>query len=175
MPVGVWAPGWQERFRALVQRLGYDDTFAFVMSRPGESFGQMFGHLRRASGPENASLGMQKFVEMFYVDANNHGKLREAVMEALVRSMRQYLRHGWNVGKRLRERRIDARVEWQTPSFVSHAGWKYNDWKRFRDHIWEQIESMGPPDDWCPMDCKDPLIQESFSRVWPTESPPKLR
>jgi hypothetical protein len=168
MAVETWNSDWQERFRSLVQRLGHDDAFELVMSREGESFGEVFGSLRRAAGTDDSRfLALRQLEEAFYVDAQRKGKLREAFMEALARTLCQYLRHGWNRGKRLRERHIDARTRWPTPSFVSYAGWEYDDWKKLQQRTWDEIESIRPPDDWCPSDNKDPILQEVFSQIWP--------
>ena len=168
MAAESWSSNWQERLRSILHRLGYDDAFAFVISRRGESFDEMFGSLRRAASPEDARfLALRHLEEAFYIDASNKGKLRDAFMEALVRSLRQYMRHGWNCGKRLRERRIDALTRWPTPSFVSPSGWEFDDWKQLRERAWKQIEAAAPLDEWCPSDLNDPLVQNVFSRVWP--------
>jgi len=168
MAMEAWSGDWQQRLRTLVQRMGYEDVFAFVMAKKGESFGEMFGNIRRTVSADEAKiLALRHLEELFYVDANERGQLRPAVMEALVRSLRQYLRKGWNCGKRVRERRIDARTRWVTPSLVAHHGWEYGDWRRFRELVWAEIESSGPSDDWCPQDHSDPVLQQVFSRLWP--------
>lgn len=168
MTADSWISDWQERFRSILKNLGYNDAFAFVMSRKGESFGEMFGSLRRAASCEDAKfLALRHLEEAFYIDAENKGKLRDAFMEGLVRSMRQYMPHGWNRGKKLRERRIDVETRWPTPSFVTASGWQFDDWKTLKELAWKQIELIRPVDEWCPSDLNDPIVQNIFSRVWP--------
>jgi hypothetical protein len=168
MVVEAWAVDWQARFRAIVQKMGHEDTFAFVMSRKGESFGEMFRAVRSTTCNKDADfLAFAHLEELFYVDAERHGRLREAVMESLVRSLREHLRDGWNHGKRLRERRIDALGKWPIPHFVSHLEWDHHAWKKLQNRLWDELERSDPSDDWCPADFEDPVIQLVVSRIWP--------
>ena len=157
----AWQGDWQSRVRALVQELGHEDAFDFVMSNPGKSFGQLFRYLREAAGEAQVQLAFVQLPELFYVDADRRGQLRSALMESLVRSLQQYLGRGWNVGKRVRERRIEARTEWPIPANG------YDRWQKVQDEVWRELVSKAPPDDWCPNGREDPILQEVFSRAWP--------
>jgi hypothetical protein len=37
----------------------------------------------------------------------------------------------------------------------------------FALQVWEVLSELNPPDDWCPLDLDDPILQDVFSRVWP--------
>lgn len=164
----AWQEGWPERFDAIIQNMGYDSTYDFVFSHPGQSFGEMFRAVRDSIDPdERPHVAFVQLAEVFYITANHRGQLRAAMMEALVRSLRQFLRKGWNQGKKIRERRGDAQFNWPTPDFVPYQEWSHSDWRKFQRQIWAEIESIGPPDDWCPEDYNDPIIQEAFERAWP--------
>ncbi len=163
-----WAKGWQERFRSLILRMGYEDTFTFVMSRSDESFGQMFRAVRQAGGEgDGGFLAFAHLEEMFYIDAAKRESLREAFMEALVRSLRQCLRSGWNQGKRIRERRIDAQTKWPIPHFVSDLQYSHDEWTGVQEEVWRELDRLKPPDDWCPKNFEDRIVQEAFANVWP--------
>src|SRR5262245_16978706 len=105
----TWTTGWQSRVRAIVEQMGYEDVFAFVMAHPGKSFGQLYGMIQKRTGGHQTPVAFVQLPEVFFEDAKSRGLLREAVMESLVRSMQQHLRKGWNIGKNILPRRIDAR------------------------------------------------------------------
>ena len=160
-----WDSGWRQRLHSVVHQLGYEDIFSFVMSQKQKSFGEMFGALRKGvNESDQAMLAMRQFEEMFYIDAEKKGQFREAFMEALVRSLNQYLHTGWNQGKKLRERRIDARHRWPIPGTVSICDMGYKEWEILQCRIWKELELVSPPDEWCPRDFRDPIIQDIFAR-----------
>jgi hypothetical protein len=168
MTVEAWANGWQARFNSIIQKMGYEDTFDFVFSRSGQSFGEMFRAIRESAGTgERSFLAFTHLIELFYVDAEHRGQLRTAVMEALVRSLRQRMRGGWNRGKKVRERRIDVQTNWPIPHLVTYRGWSHDDWRDFQSRVLAEIEVIDPADDWCPEGANDPTIQEVFRRTWP--------
>jgi hypothetical protein len=168
MVVEAWASGWQTRFRSIVQRMGYEDVYDFVMSRRRQSFGEMFGAIRKfAPAADNDFLAFAHLKAMFYVDAEQREQLRTAFMEALVRSFCQFMRSGWNRGKKIRQRRIDVRAEWPTPYLLAQLDWAHKDWIALKARVLSEIENISPPDDWCPESSEDPVIQEAFRRVWP--------
>jgi hypothetical protein len=164
----TWAADWEARMRSLVEQKGFHSVFEFVMSQGGESFGEVFEHLRQLAGPlDSRNLAFVQLAEVFYIDASKAGRLRAAVTEALARSLRQFMRSGWNRGKRVRERRIDVLMHWPVPSTVSNYGWDYSDWRDFKKQVFEELESSNPPDDWCPASGEDPILcnLKTLSRV----------
>ena len=175
MELEAWKENWQERFRSLIQRMGYGNTFEFVMSRRMEVFGQMYRAIRQAGGENESNfLAFAHLKEMFYIDAAQNGYLREAFMEAFVRSFQQFFRLGWNRGKRVRERRISVEMEWPvpTPALVPGLPYSFDELHGFQSQIWEELERLNPPDDWCPEDFNDPIVQEAFVHIWPPENMP---
>jgi hypothetical protein len=161
----TWNSDWQQRIRAIVQGMGYEDVYAFVMSLRSKSFGELFGLLREAAGGVEAPVAFVQLPELFYTDAKRRGCLRLALMESLVRTLRQFLLQGWNRGKKARERRTDARARWPTPTDG------YDHFLRLQDRIWTEIECCAPPDNWCPESRDDPIIQQAFARAWPADGP----
>jgi hypothetical protein len=163
----VWTPDWQERIRDAARSLGYEDCYSFVMSRPGASFGEMFGELRNSIEERN-SIAFSQLSEVFYCDAHRRGLLRDAFAEALARSIRNSLKSGWNRGKKVRERRIDARMGWPFPHLVSHANWRHSQWHMAQERAWQLLEGAQPSDEWCPADGNDAIVQDVISKIWDT-------
>jgi len=166
--VEAWSGDWQGRFRRIVQNLGYEDVYSFVMNQPGKPFAVLFRELRKqAPVAEQQFLAFAHLPTTYYIDAERRGLLREAFMEALVRSLRQHMTSGWNYGSRIRERRIDARTDWPIPSVPTATGESHEQWFVLRDTIMRHLETSAIPDTWCPKDRHDALIQEAFRCHWP--------
>lgn len=164
----AWANGWQARFNSIIQKMGYEDSFDLVLARSGQPFGEIFGAIRdSADDSDKRFLAFWHLKELYYVDADHRGQLRNAVMEALVRSLRQCMRRGWKRGKKGRERRVDVQTNWPIPHLVTHRGWSHDDWTEFQSRVLAEIEFIGPADDWYPEGANDPIIQVAFSRAWP--------
>ncbi|MCI0413529.1 hypothetical protein L0222_12120 [bacterium] len=157
----TWSGNWQERIEKIVRAMGYTDVFEFVESHPGRSFGELFGILRNASQSDSAMIAFVQLPELYFADAAKRQLMRDAIREALVRSLQQFLKSGWNLGKKVRERRLDAKLNWQLP------GYEFERWEQLKDEAWSQLESMHPDDDWCPGNREDPIIEKVFSHVWP--------
>ncbi|GIW98377.1 MAG: hypothetical protein KatS3mg111_1710 [Pirellulaceae bacterium] len=163
----TWCRDWPERVRGLAKNLGHTDVFDFVMSHPGESFGQLYRRLQSTSEPSEFIPAFSQTAEVFYLDADRQGRLRDALAEALVRAIQQFLKKGWGVGKQLRQRRIQAQLHWPTPSLVNSLKMSHDDWFNFQELIWSELERESPAPEWCPADYRDPVIQAVFDRVWP--------
>lgn len=167
MTVNTWESNWPERFRSIVRGLGGDNVFAFVISMKGQSFGKIFGNIRRSVNKDEKELICLRYlIETYYIDAEREGKLREAVIEALVRSFCQFMSSGWNCGKNIRSRKVRVQGNWEFPSFVTHQNWEYLDWIKFRESVWSEIELIKPPDLWCPQDYRDPILIQVFNSHW---------
>lgn len=164
----TWSEDWPNRIRSIVQGLGYEDVYEFVMSQPTKSFGELFRTIKDSPSNAAASVAFIQLKESFYMDAERRGCLRDALMETLVRSLRAFNRAGWNRGKKARERRSQALINWPVPSRDIKR------WHEMEDKIWGELGSIGPADDWCPESRHDPVIQEAFARVWPAGAPPFL-
>src|SRR5262245_52960225 len=99
------------------------------------------------------------------LDAIQQGKAREAAKESLVRALNEQLPKGWNKGKQVHYKRGRALGEWVLPCE------KAEDWQRvtsLADRVWQEIERLNPPDDWCPRSVNDPVLEEAFAHAWPT-------
>jgi hypothetical protein len=170
----AWRTNWQDEIRSRIHDLGFNDTYDFVLSKPGQSFGEMFRTLQGVkSRQDSPKLAFVQLKETFYVDAARQGKLREAFGEALVRCLQQFLRSGWSRGNRAHQRRIDARVHWPVPHFVPNSSFSHSDWSMIQDQVWKKLEELCPPDEWCPTDFSDTLIQSALYDTWPTGEYPK--
>ncbi|GIX00058.1 MAG: hypothetical protein KatS3mg111_3390 [Pirellulaceae bacterium] len=163
----TWCKNWPDKVRELATRQGYTDVFDFVMSHPGESFGQLYKRLQSASEQSEFTPAFSQIAEVFYLDADRQGRLRDAFAEALVRAIRQFLKKGWGVGKQLRQRRIQAQTHWPSPSLVDSIKMSHEDWFNLQEFIWHELERESPAAEWCPADYRDPVIQAVFDRVWP--------
>jgi len=157
----AWSGDWKARVRERVNRLGFDSLPALASAHPGVPFGQLFRLLRETESPDDTTIGYIQFQALFFEEAEANGRIREAIADTLVRRLRQHLRSGWNRGQRLRERKAEARAKWELPpSRIPKFG-------VVTDKIWDALRDLNPPDDWCPADCNDPIIQEAFRHAWP--------
>ncbi len=140
--------------------LGFDSTLALADAHPGIPFGQLFNLLR---GSKSSPIGYIHFQCRYFEDADKLGQTKRRVADTLVRRLRQHLRSGWNNGKRIIVRKMEAKSHWETPPM------QFSTFRKITDEIWEMLEELTPPDDWCPEDTNDPFIREAFSRAWPEE------
>jgi len=163
----TWNGDWPQRLRTLAAFMGASDVYDLVMSRRGQSFGEVFRSLRETANELGVRVAFQQLKVAFYLDAYAQGKLREAFMEAMVRSIRQFLRKGWNKGKKVRSRRIDASTVFPTPSLLDEFALTVADWIALKKLAFYELEQLKPPDEWCPEDYKDPIIQKLFDKIWP--------
>ncbi len=161
----AWSGDWKARVRDRAKSLGFPDVLALANAHPGIPFGQLFRYLRQPES-RDAPIAYAQFQAVYFEEAEQRGLLRDAIADTLVRRLRQHLRGGWNQGRRVRERKAEVRGGWELPpSRVSELG-------PIADRIWDTVNELNPPDDWCPEDFNDPIIQEAFARVWPSGTPP---
>lgn len=154
----VWTDGWEARVRAMLNQMGYDDGFAFVMAHPGKSFGELFGMLRRASGDEGRSFAFIQLQEIFFIDARSRCALRDALIESFTRTIAAF---GFKTRKSSRGRPVVPCTEMPLPCFESER------WFRLQDRLWAELASMQLPDNWRPKSADDPIVTECFGRIWP--------
>ena len=159
----TWDADWESRIQKRVQHLGFGDTFSFVSAHPLIPFGQLFRILRDDNPDKRYSIAIAQFQHVYFCDAARQGHLREAILDTLVRRLREHLRQGWNHGKMAKERRASAYSQWELPTF---------DRQRFAgitERIWQALIDLSPPDDWCPESAKDPLLEKAFASGWPED------
>ncbi|WP_145425022.1 hypothetical protein [Symmachiella dynata] len=97
---------------------------------------------------------------MYFEEAEREGILKEAMADILVRRFKQFLPSGWNRGKRIRERQGKCWSTIERPQCLLKDGYS------FALEFWKAIEELHPPDDWCPEDANDPILQEAIDRAW---------
>jgi len=165
-----WTEDWQGQFRSLVQEMGYKDTYDYAMSKPCESFGKLFNHIRQFSKAQYCiSPCFHQMEMMFYIDAMQMGQLRNALINAFIRGMVQYFKSGWNCGKKIRERRCDVQSSWPTPYWgPGHTKYSFDEWYAIQKQVWLALEEINPPASWCPRGTKDIIIQLVFDRILPS-------
>jgi hypothetical protein len=160
----TWDARWPERIRSLIRDLGHANAYSYIIDNPDKNFGQLFQALRDRAGNEGFSIAYVQLEQAYYRDAAGGGHLREALMEALIRVLRQYMHCGWGQTVRDRSRRLTALANWPVPSE------DIDRWHHLRDTIWRELEAANPPVDWCPRSREDPLIRDVFERAWPLDS-----
>lgn len=163
----IWAAGWQDRIRAIVQSHGYSNVFDFVIQNPNLSFGQLFKKLQSLVPEGEPQIAFSQLHELFYVDAVKFRQLEIAFSEALVRSLQIHFRHGWNKGKNVEKRRVGVLMDWPYPStvlFPSSSG-DEKQWRKAQEDLLELLDQRVTHDDWCPENTSDPVIQEAINNV----------
>jgi hypothetical protein len=155
-----WDAGWEQRFEEAAKKMGYGCFLEFMDAHPGEPYGPILRRLREQAG---CLLPLMQLHLLHLRQAHANRETRDIAIDTLIRSLRQYLARGWNNGKKTRERRIDARTDWVLP----HDAGREMDARA--DHVWQEIERLSPPDDWCPASPEDPILQEAFRRGWEPE------
>jgi hypothetical protein len=155
-----WAEGWAEHLREAARQLGFVDFLAFMNAHVGEPYGKVLRVLRMHLGYMVPLMQLQK---LHMHEAIVVGKGREAAKDSLVRTLRQELPNGWNTGKQCQERRAWARAYWVLPSSDATEAEKM---KAVADSVWDELQAMNPPDNWCPATPNDPIIEAAFARGW---------
>jgi hypothetical protein len=154
---------WESRIQKRVRHLGFADIFAFVSAHPMIPFGQLFRILRDDNTDKRHSIAIAQFQHVYFRDAARQGHLREAILDTLLRRLREHLRQDWNHGRTAKARRASAYSQWELPTF---------DRQRFvgiTERIWQALIDLSPPDDWCPESAKDPFLEEAFASGWPED------
>jgi hypothetical protein len=141
--------------------LGYGNMRAFFRAHPSEPFGKLFQMVRNVNASNRPAIAYAQFQALYYREAERDGWLREAMADTLARKLREHLRSGWNHGRNVVERRANVISSWELPLSADSGS------RDIANRIWEALKSSQPPDDWCPVDGSDPLIQQAFAKVWP--------
>lgn len=164
---GAWSPGWEDRFREVVQEMGFDDVYAFVEQHPDKSLNQLYGLVQQHESSTGLDrICLEYFYQTFFIDALSNNRLKEAITESLLRSLKFNLRNGWNTGKDILKRRYNAKHGWPKPSFAMQAVAGYDELSTFQNAVWQSIENADPPEDWCPQSVDDPILKQAFEKSW---------
>ena len=159
----AWSADWKSRVRDRARQIGFGDLWTCARAHPGAPFGQLFQLLRDTEEPNDTPIAYTQFQSVFFDDANSHGKVQDAVMDTLVRRLRQHLIRGWNIGKRNKEQKAEVIAQWEVPPE------QFELYSQIRNKVWGRLKEMPIPDNWCPDDINDPVIQAVFARAWPIE------
>ena len=156
----VWDGDWKTKVRSVARGMGHDDVYEYVNSNPSASMGELFGAFRAAARDSGIEVAMIQFTDVFYEDARTRDRLRDAVMDFLVRNLLHHMPSGWGRGTRDRERRGKACEVWILPTTIPVS------FDSLQTEVLNALLAASPPDDWCPASIEDPLIQSAFSDAW---------
>lgn len=157
----AWSGDWKSRVVDRARRLGYPNIISAFKANPGVPFGKVFRLLRETETADDIPVAYLQVQAVYFEEAEREGALREAVADSFVRRFREHLKGGWKQGKRLRERRAQCLSQVELPtSLIGRAD-------DFPMQVWQSVNDLNPPDDWCPEDIDDPVIRAVFARVWP--------
>jgi hypothetical protein len=153
----VWFDNWKLHVEQRANRLGFSNVYEFANAHSRLPFGQLFRLLQEFDTPTDVPIAYIQFQAAFFEDAKSAGQLKFAIVDTLIRRLRQHLARGWNRGGQIRKRKMDAISNWELP-----PNWDPD----FPVRIWNALNNMNPPDNWCPKDLTDPFIESVFQREW---------
>lgn len=157
----AWSGDWEARIRQCLTSLGYGSMRAFFHAHPGAPFGKLFQMVRNVNASDQPAIAYVQFQAVYYREAELGGWLREAMADTLARKIREHLPSGWNCGRNVVERRANVISSWELPLSAD------SDSRKIANRVWTALKSSQPPDNWCPVDGSDPLIQRAFAEAWP--------
>ncbi len=151
-----------EPIQRAVCELGYPSLLALMDAHPGQPYGKVLRILRAHLGYLVPMLQLHKMHMLEAIAAR--GK-REAAKDSLVRTLREQVPGGWNKGKKAREKRAWACAYWVLPRTGGKSEWDRID--ALAESVWDSLEALNPPNDWCPSSSDDPIVKSVFERGWP--------
>jgi hypothetical protein len=157
----TWADDWPERLRELIASAGAMSVSDLLARHPGEPYHKVAERLGGAVAP-------MQLKELHFEEANARGCLRAAAAEALVRTLADRVKRGWNTGRHALLNRASARAHWL--SVIEHQG-KAPHLRPTAEAVWHALETAGPPADWVPKRVDDPLVQKAFQVAWSHQEP----
>jgi len=156
-----WVEGWETALRATLERRGYSSLSEYMAKHPGVTYvriGEALGGF--------AALQVQR-IQLDEAVATD--SLRKTAMDALVRIIRDRLKHGWDVGQNSEYIRASAFAAWD--SFFS-LGVRCCSFSLRTESVWNALEHICPPKRWLPESPSDAIITEAFALGW--EDPDRI-
>jgi len=156
-----WHGDWRQRLALKLPQLGYSDLDAFLGDNPA------VGYVTLAAMCGDASIAAMQIVGEQIRLAVEHGAVRAAARDSLIRFINEYVPRGWGMGKHFAHRSASAFAAWKTtlqahmpenPSVDAMA-------KRLLD----ELESQSIPLGWLPRGPSDPFITAAFDSAWPAD------
>jgi hypothetical protein len=163
----TWEGDWQTRINLKIKGKGYLDIRSFLKAHPGIPYTE----LARELGPDVAAV---QLVRMQMRDAQENLALREAVMDSLVRCLRENLTDGW-VQNKSQARDFQTALAYSNwAGFVKRQG-ELPELERTVSLIWDSLLELEPSIGWAPRSASDPLIEKAFQIGWPPDTPESFR
>lgn len=156
----AWTGDWKKRVAERASQLGFSSVMAVFRAHPDLPFGQIFRMLRETESENEIPMAYIQLQTAYFEEADREGILQEALAALIVRLFKQFLPSGWNRGKRIRERQGKCWCGIEVPLCLLKDGYS------FPQEFWKAIEELHPPDDWCPEDANDPILQKAIDRAW---------
>jgi hypothetical protein len=150
-----WEGNWQERLSQRFRKLGYDTFQDYLRARRARPYGQLAAEL--SEDPEAAPIAPVQ-LERMHAWTVSPAERYDAILDSLVRYLREYLRKGWGVG-----------IHWQLNANIALAFWLSNWGDKDKDELRaleREIRALNPEPGWIPKDSDDPILQEAARRVW---------
>lgn len=145
-----------------LRELGHQSVRSYAAAHPGAPLGQLLSMLGKpVEGANHLDIPYLVLEEAYLQEAITGDAVRTVAMDLLVRSLREHLGRGWNLGKKAHLRRAAAFSNWRLPPD--------RDWDArlaLARGIWNALKAQVSPDDWRPADTEDPLLERAFSAGW---------
>lgn len=153
----TWADGWQDRLRGRLADLGCETVSDFLGMFPVESYVRVAKRL----GNDVAAV---QLVWGQFDEAKEAGRVREAALDHLVRSLAEAMkRKGWGVGihwDRIRARGFSA---WSS-AIKGHFQGEHDE---HVEAVLDSLKASPPPEGWRPEGNDDPFLLAAFEAGWP--------
>ncbi len=119
--------------------------------------------LRDSESEEDQRIAYVQLQTVYFEEAEKTGRLRDVLADIVVRKLREHLRKGWATRKSLSPKRAMMMLHLEVPPPYVAGG------SLSSGRIWEVLEELAPPGEWCPEGADDPLIQKLMDRIFPLE------
>jgi hypothetical protein len=149
----TWKGNWKNRVYERVAARGFSTVTDFADSRPTASLLELADEL----GPEDvAAIQLET---LLYDEAKESGYVDRFARSLLVRSLRERIPDGWNVGERY--------------DFDSEAAGGFGRWTAILDEmhdeaawqVWQSLRAANIPRGWLPSGPDDPILLRAFEGV----------
>lgn len=149
--------GWEGRVYKSIYTLGCNSVYEFLKLFPGEPYVAIARRIPIPTVPVH-------LIKLQMEEARQTGHVRDAAMDALVRSLNRSVPLGWGVASNADFEHASAYTDWLG---ILKFRARMPELEAAALRVFEVLKALPPPKGWHPSAPNDPLIAEAFIRGWP--------